>query len=119
MHATDESMLAARPAGMPAALDELYRIWLEPNGIGEYLPEGVAFTVEPAGWISYQGFAWPEGRGGWDAGVLLAHEVYPAMPEDSTRAALTPRHVPLRVPVNDRVRALFAQLQMALIEVEV
>ena len=125
-----EPIVAAAPSGrpaMPARHAELADTWLVPNGIAEWLPER-AVVVVAHGTITYDAFAFSDvpivdhdgplpgvGRG-WGRNILLNREINPLGTDDPHEAVIRPRSVPLVQPLTDRVRALFAESELTLIE---
>jgi hypothetical protein len=86
--------------------------WFLRNGVSEWLPEHFE-TVVGNGEIVYTSWVWncdDEGRSlrGWDMTHVTVVDNEPAT---------VARHVPLRAPLDDEVRAAFAEQCLRLVEV--
>ncbi len=113
---TDVTFLPPTPRERPSMRSRevgmLTDIWLIPNGIVGWLPEGSTITVAD-GQIT-----WPRWRhldpdsGPWESDLMIASDLIPkdqrgADPDADLEPVVDEVTVPLRVPVTDEVRALF------------
>ncbi len=96
---------STRPSGVFTAEQEELLDWLAANGIDEYVPEDTTFDIVD-GQISYTSFVWSEGHErGWDRHIKVTTDDDPTAEHDTVYETRT---VPLREPVTDRIRNLFA-----------
>ncbi len=106
-----------RPA-MPSMWAELVDNWMEPNGMVGWIPDGSEVVVQ-GGQVS-----WSEWRhrdptsGPWDKDVMIAADLWPAghSGDNGDEPVVNKRTVPLKVPVDDRVRELFGLSTLTLVE---
>lgn len=106
---------------------DLYNVWLKPNGIIGWIPDGAPVTVDStAGTVT-----WPKWRhlkaksGPWEKDVKVVSDDWPQWPQkvpDGVDRATFGQPVvdwvttPLIAPVTERVRALARKRRLNLVE---
>jgi hypothetical protein len=121
------SITNTRPHGLASTEREVYD-WCEANGITEWLPPASTFRVA-GDQLTYTSFVWNDGvERGFNSN--MACNVDAGLPKrvqaiarvsgiDCSHTAepiLDERTVPLRAPVTPRIRELFTQASLRLIE---
>ncbi len=103
---------------MPPGDAELQDTWLTPNGINGFLPEDATILVED-GRVTFPVWHHLDGAvGGWGLDVKVMSDDFPGASGTPgwDCPVVTVRTWPLRVPVTDRVRGLFARSTLTLVE---
>lgn len=105
---------------MPRRDAELQDTWLTPNGVDGYLTEHAVITIHN-GEISYAAWLHTDGScTSRNTDLLVLADLDATVSGRSPSLAAQPltvrRTIPVRVPVTDRVRVLFATSTLTLIE---
>jgi hypothetical protein len=98
----------------------LHDEWLTPNGICEWLPEQATFVVDHAAQtITYDAFTWPDDRRGFHSNMIIKSDLDPTIVDTApgtNDAVFERRTVPLVRSLSPRIRALFAESELTLVE---